>query len=193
MKHFFDIGGNIGQTFDWLQTLPHNYNDYTIWVFEPSPRHHAQLIEKCKQMSSIYNIKLCPFGIGAHTGTARFYEKDDLLGDSFESYIASDHEVTNINQGYEVIAPIVSLTDFIYESTSENDEIVLDIDTEGSEYPILNSLLRDITLIKRIKKIIVEFHYIKDRERFMTKKQYEDAFAKAGIDLTIRGFFNDKD
>ena len=74
-KHFFDVGGNIGQTFDWLATLSNDYSDHIIWIFEPSPRHYARLIAKCKEMSNKYKIKLCPFGLGGKTEIARFFEK----------------------------------------------------------------------------------------------------------------------
>lgn len=188
MKHFFDIGGNKGQTFDWLRTLSNDCRDHIFWIFEPSPRHHEQLIKKCSEMSEKYNIKLCPFGIGETTGTKLFYEKDDLLGDSFEDYIASDHEVHNIRQGYDVISAIISLPEFILQYTNINDEIILDIDAEGSEFAILESLIKNQDALIRVKKIIVEFHYINNTERFMTREQIESKIKKANIDLTIRGY-----
>ena len=48
MKHFLDIGGNNGQTFDYLDTLDRSFKDHTFWVFEPSPRHFDSLLKKCK-------------------------------------------------------------------------------------------------------------------------------------------------
>ena len=60
MKHFFDIGGNHGQTFDYLETLDKSYKDHIFWVFEPSPRHYEKLLEKCKSMAGQYEIKVCP-------------------------------------------------------------------------------------------------------------------------------------
>ena len=82
MKHFFDIGGNNGQTFDYLATLDKSYRDHTFWVFEPSPRHFHSLLEKCKSMAGEYKINVCPFGIGGKSGVRTFFEKDDLMGDS---------------------------------------------------------------------------------------------------------------
>lgn len=187
-KHFFDIGGNIGQTFDWLATLPHDYSDHIIWVFEPSPRHYHRLIEKCKQMSGKYTIKLCPFGLGGKTETLTFYEKDDDKGDSFEPWLASDHEVTNIHQGYEVVASIVSLPEFILNMTKPGDEIVLDIDAEGSEYAILDALLKNEEALSRVTQIIAEFHHIKNTERFTDKATLEKTFKAKNIHIIIRGF-----
>lgn len=187
-KHFFDVGGNIGQTFDWLATLPHDYSDHIMWVFEPSPRHYAKLIEKCKQMSSKYTIKLCPFGLGGKTETKTFFEKDDDKGDSFEAWLASDHEVTNISQGYEVVASVVSLPEFILEATQPEDEIMLDIDAEGSEYAMLEALIQNPEALKRVKEMIVEFHHIKDPEQAEKKRRIEETLQRAHIKLLVRGF-----
>jgi FkbM family methyltransferase len=187
-KHFFDIGGNIGQTFDWLATLPHDYSDHIIWVFEPSPRHYAKLIAKCRAMSGKYKIKLCPFGLGGKTETVTFFEKDDDKGDSFEPWLASDHEVKNVSFGYEVVASVVSLPEFIKTVTGPDDEVVLDIDAEGSEYAMLEALLKDKKALARVTWVIAEFHHVKNTERFMSKDDIEEGFAKRKIPLTLRGF-----
>ena len=187
-KHFFDVGGNIGQTFDWLATLPHDYSDHTIWVFEPSPRHYTKLITKCKEMSKKYTIKLCPFGLGGKNDTITFYEKDDDKGDSFETWLKSDHEVTNIHQGYEVVASMISLPEFILKVTEPGDEVVLDIDSEGSEYPMLEALVKNPEPMKRVTEIIAEFHHIKNPERFMSKDELKAEIAKHNIKLLMRGF-----
>lgn len=186
-KHFFDIGGNIGQTFDWLATLPHDYSDHTMWVFEPSPRHFAKLIAKCREMSPKYTIKLCPFGLGGKTETLTFFEKDDDKGDSFQSWLASDHEVKNITQGYEVVASMVSLPDFILRSTNDGDDIVLDIDAEGSEYAMLDSLLKNLDALQRVREIYVEFHFIKDMDPKREKETLCEALSSHNITVHTRG------
>lgn len=187
-KHFFDIGGNIGQTFDWLATLPHDYSDHVIWIFEPSPRHFGKLIEKCEQMSKKYEIKLCPFGLGGKTEILKFYEKDDDKGDSFEPWLASDHEVTNVSHGYEVMASVISLPEFILLATGKDDTVFLDIDAEGSEYPMLEALLNNKEALGRIEGIIAEFHLIKNPDRYMNKEDLVEEFKKNNIEITARGF-----
>ena len=36
--HFFDIGANIGQTFDDFLTKTTAFDGWDVWCFEPSPR-----------------------------------------------------------------------------------------------------------------------------------------------------------
>ena len=187
-KHFFDIGGNVGQTFDWLDTQDDNCSDNLMWIFEPSPRHFEKLIQKCKDKANTYKINLCPFGLGKETTTVKFFEKDDTMGDSFEEWTRSDHDVNNIHNGYTVIGSIVSLPEFILTNTAEDDKIFLDIDTEGSEYGMLESLLDNEEALKRVYKVIVEFHHISRPERFLSKEELVKRFSDKGIDIIHRGF-----
>ena len=176
-KHFFDIGGNTGQTFDYLDTLDRSYKDHKFWIFEPSPRHYSKLLEKCNSKANEYDIHICPFGIGGQTGIRHFREKDDPMGDSFQPWLASDHEVFDVNNGYTVHASVVSLPEFIINNTNPEDKIVLDIDTEGSEYEMLEALMEIPAAYNRITEIMVEWHHVKP-ENMVTSPEAFDAFCK---------------
>lgn len=187
MKHFFDIGGNAGQTFDYLATLPRDYRDHKFWVFEPSPRHFAKLLEKCRQMAHAYDICVCPFGIGGTTGIKQFREKDDPLGDSFMPWLASDHIVHDVDNGYQVLSAVISLPEFILAQTSKNDRIVLDIDAEGSEYEILAALTTVPSAWSRVSEIMVEWHHIGEKTLPITHEHLSALCAQHKIPLTHRG------
>ena len=187
MKHFFDIGGNEGQTFDYLATLDRSYKDHKFWVFEPSPRHFAKLLEKCKAFSDQYNIQVCPFGLGGKTEIRVFHEKDDLMGDSFQEWTASDHETHNANNGYVVHSSLVSIREFILSHTAETDTIVLDIDTEGSEYDMLLDLLSDYRVWNRVTEVMVEWHHIKNPPISMNPKKFTEICNVAGVKVVNRG------
>jgi FkbM family methyltransferase len=187
MKHFFDIGGNHGQTFDYLDTLDSSYTDHKFWVFEPSPRHFAPLLEKCKSFSDKYDIQVCPFGVGGKTEIREFREKDDYMGDSFQEWHASDHEVFNINNGYKVFASIISLPEFIMTYTSPGDTIVLDIDTEGSEYEIMRALLDNPKALSRVNEIMVEWHHVEKQVVTVTPNEVTTVCKDLGIGIVHRG------
>lgn len=187
MKHFFDIGGNNGQTFDYLRTLNNSYKDYLFWIFEPSPRHYEKLLKKCAEMASTYKINICPFGLSSRTEIRHFMEKDDLMGDSFHEKLRSDHEVTNVDNGYKVMASVVSITEFILKHTLPNDQIVLDIDTEGSEYEILNDLISSDVVSNRITEIMVEWHFIEESDMIITPDELTQFCNSKNIRITHRG------
>jgi FkbM family methyltransferase len=188
MKHFFDIGANVGQTFDWLATQPHDYRDHQFWCFEPSPRHFAALIEKCRvQSAKGYRINLCPFGISGATEFVRFFEKDDPKGDSFEAWTASDHSPKNVTAGYAVMAATRSLSETIMALTDPGDTVVLDIDAEGAEYAMLLDL-NGHEAMSRVRRILVEFHFIAGRDCPESKKALVECYSRHGLQLEVRGF-----
>lgn len=187
MKHFFDIGGNHGQTFDFLETLDRSYTDHKFWVFEPSPRHFAALLDKCKSVSDKYDITICPFGIGGKTEVRQFLEKDDYMGDSFQEWHASDHECFNVDNGYKVFSYIVNLPEFIMKHTNYGDSITLDIDTEGSEYEIMRALIDNPIALSRVKEIMVEWHHVKDDALVITPEEVTKVCRNIGIKVVHRG------
>ena len=117
MNHFFDIGANVGQTFDDYLCKTNKYDGYTVWCFEPSPRHVPALMNKAVENSKRYTINVCPFGLRGRITVSKFYQKDDPRGDSFESYLASDHETKNMEYGYAIYSPAIGIADFIKSST----------------------------------------------------------------------------
>lgn len=158
MNHFFDVGAFKGTTLTDFLSKTSDYDGWTVWCFEPSPRHLAELIETAKQFIDRYKIKICPFGIAAWMGPHIFYEKDDPMGDSFEESLASDHPTNNLNPGYQLLAPCLSLGYLCRYHLQEQDRIVVKLDCEGSEYGILESLSHYTP--PQITKIFVEWHTI---------------------------------
>ena len=183
MKHFLDIGGHHGETFDFLNG---RYRDHVFWIFEPSPRHYAKLLDKCKQMSKKYDIRICPFGIGGRTGLRVLFEKDDSMGDSLHAWTASDHVPRNVSNGYTIFVSVIALANFILTFTNPEDEIVLDIDAEGEEYEILSSLIHCDAAVRRVTEVMVEWHRIREAKR-VTPREFSRFCAARSMKLTNRG------
>lgn len=161
MNHFFDVGANIGQTFDDYLVGNNKHDGWKIWCFEPSVRHFPQLIAKIDAVKSRYSVVLCPFGIGGENTTAEFFPKIDPRGDSFERYLYCNPPtpVVNLSAGYELVFPMVSLPEFILRHTAPNDVIELKLDCEGGEFTALPALLNYPEALRRISTFFVEFHH----------------------------------
>ena len=164
MNHFFDIGANIGQTFDDYLSRTPDYDGWTVWCFEPSPRHLSQLRIKCEQMASTgrWKIKLCPFGVSDIAGTSRLYEKLDPRGDSlYDIHSVAGQFVHNAEHGVDIRVNSTGIVTLLY-GISSSDEVVMKIDAEGSEYPIVKRIihaLRDFhEPIPKITKMLIEWH-----------------------------------
>jgi FkbM family methyltransferase len=184
-KHFFDVGANNGQTLpDYLAKTP-EFDGWDVWCFEPSPRHLPHLMERLSrpEYATRYNLHLCPFGFRGKDGIIPFYTKDDPRGDSFESYLASDHETKNMRYGYDLHCPAYDAGDFIVNNTEKGDMVVLKLDCEGSEYELLSSLLGNPIALTRIDEILVEWHSINPAEPVFGEKTLTKAFDALGITL----------
>lgn len=160
MKHFFDVGANIGSTFDWYLFKTTDYDNCYIWCFEPSPRHIDHLRVKCRSIMDhnyhSFKIAVCSFGLSNFTGFSRLYETTDMLGDSLLP--------TGYERRIELMCGVVDTAEFIKKNIPAEDRVVLKIDTEGSEVQIVDSILRS-EVKSRIEKVMIEFH--KDTENEM--------------------------
>jgi len=162
MIHFFDIGANIGQTFDdyLLQTAA--FDGGTIWCFEPSPRHISALREKCEQMATAghhWRINICPFGLSDRTGWQRVFEKNDPRGDSFFSELyLNQHYIDNRETSVSSIGMVHNIGYFILSNILPPDRLTIKIDAEGSEFPILECLLLFPDIWPTIDCLLVEWH-----------------------------------
>jgi FkbM family methyltransferase len=162
MNYFLDIGANVGQTFDQFLSKDSRFDGWKVGCFEPSPRHLQALIEKAKEYKHRYEITVSTFGVGGVSSPLEIYEKDDPMGDSFFPVLISDHETINRDNGIHIVPFKASISDLL-SGASEDDYVVLKIDAEGSEYEILEELLR--TKPKCVKEIFVEFHTIGEIHR----------------------------
>ncbi len=164
MKHFFDVGAHIGQTFNWLPQTA-EYDGYHIWCFEPSIRHLGALRQRCLDVKAGHErgweITICPFALSNKTGWTSFYEKNDHFGDSLfpELYVFNDY-VANSPTAPKILCPTINAADFITREIPPIDRIVMKIDAEGSEYDILESVLGSPDASAHIEKFILEFHGI---------------------------------
>jgi len=184
MNHFFDIGANVGQTFtDYLNKHP-EYDGWTVWCFEPSPRNLPGLFKEVQAQQERYRIRICPFGISGATGLMRFYMKsDDCRGDSFFHHLESDHVATNMETQFDLYCATHGISDFILTQTAPGEQIVLKLDSEGSEYATLLALLANPEALARVTEIHVEWHGIKPGDRREQAGILDYAYRQAGKPL----------
>ncbi len=188
-RHFLDIGSNVGQTFDWVATQPHDYRDHLWSCFEPSPRQFSALLAKVEERASKgYRVRVCPFAVAGRNAIVPLFEKDDALGDSLHAWTESDHSPTNRPIGYMLMVATRSLSSVILELTSADDVVVLDIDAEGAEYEMLLNLAAAPDALRRVKRILCEFHHVKGRDCAQRKAELIAFYASKGLEIECRGF-----
>jgi FkbM family methyltransferase len=173
VRYFYDIGANVGQTFDWFLSQ-NDYADHHIVCFEPSPRHYQALLQNVlKWRGCFQGVTLCPFAVTGAQGTSGFYETESPLADSLDPTMRRClHRFDNI------IVATIPLAYFIQRHTKFDDRIEIKIDAEGAEYDILEQLLR-CEERERVHTIHVEWHG--DDNPWFRRDQIERAMRKYGI------------
>jgi FkbM family methyltransferase len=182
MNYFFDIGANIGQTFDDYLLKTNEYDGWEVFCFEPSPRHMAGLLRKAKEVGDRFNVTIFPCAVSEFSFPHELFEKVDPRGDSLQLKLWQGEFVPNRVAPYRVIAQCVTLPQLISRCSTEGDTLVVKLDCEGAEYGILRSLLADPYALSRISKLMVEFHKIEtdsNESRAEEERLFEE-FKKLG-------------
>ena len=151
----------------WLTSLLEKYKEKNILLVEPVP-YNIQLLRK--NTSNYKNIKIETSAISGKVGTQKFYfvkpESVKSLGKHWASGIGSfnkQHILNHKNKRFKVEDSDIEEIEIQYltflnliEKYSISTIDMLQIDVEGAEFEILNSINFNQILIK---KIIFEFKH----------------------------------
>lgn len=164
MKHFLDVGANTGQTFGDFLLSRGEFDGATVWCFEPSPRHVQALMARVAEVRQRYAaVEVCAYGLGATTGEAVFYLKDDPRGDSFWAWTRTDHEPRNVAT---IRTACIGIVPWLQAHTAPADDVTLKLDCEGAEHGIMLALLNGpADALGRVREVLVEWHEVQGRER----------------------------
>lgn len=170
MKCFIDGGANLGQAYD---SFSEKYPDRDFFLYEINSHCLETLRNKC---DGLENVKVINKGLYSEQKTLDVYSMNP------EWYEHSNQGVSliekhNSNQYTSQIVDTVECVDIyplITELNEKYDDIVLKLDIEGSEYPVIKRLLEHPDLSK-ISEIYVEWHaqYSNELEDFLGLKKQD--------------------
>jgi len=153
----FDVGANIGQSIEFYRSV---YPDSLIHSFEPLTNAFQICAEKSNDRTFCYNL-----GLSDYTGTAVFYESilqemsSLVLPVSHSRYSMVKAAILGVSASemYKKIEILVDTLDEVILKLSINQIMLLKIDTEGSEYEVLQGAERSLS--KRVFLCIqIEVH-----------------------------------
>lgn len=163
MKNIFlDCGSNIGQGFEHFKQI---YGDsYEYHLYEPNPNCFSILVSK---YGNINNVFLNNKAVFINNTQLKFYFTDDFSegGSIVEKHNNNYYDNNKVNS---ILVDCIDIN-LLIDQYDSNDNIVLKLDVESSEYDIIEYLIETKTIFK-LNKIYCEFHsqYMKDE----TKKKY---------------------
>ena len=142
---FLDVGCHTGQTLDAV--TKYKYDFRTIYGFEPMPRQCAHLLRAYRTFP---NVQVFDYGLGDHTGITTLYGSNER----FESSIyAEKSDVATIDQ---TACTIVEASNWFQRNLTEDDVVIMKINAEGSEIPIMNNLI-DSGQVWKIYNVMLDF------------------------------------
>jgi FkbM family methyltransferase len=184
MKTLLDIGCNTLGGYDHLQ----QYEDITgseirkIFV-EPNPECWLKIH---KRLTKISNAILIKKAVSRTTGIIELLTRADIQEDIAATIKGKDYLVGSLSKcnmfvddfnSYQIES--TTIKDIIDEYNIIPEETILKIDAEGAEYDILDEIVRNNFIFK---KIYCEFHIYNDNDNLM-KRSLSDQLAEKNITL----------
>ncbi len=143
MTVFLDCGSHNGHTLEEV-TKP-QYDFDLIIGFEPMPREYLELVER---FGKTPRVRLYNFGLSDRTGSAPVYGTNDNLGASLFA-AKNDVEPDVITE-----CDFVEASEFVRQL--ESDDVILKLNCEGAEVPILHNLI-DTGAIHRLRNVMIDW------------------------------------
>lgn len=168
---FIDLGTNFGQGFLYFQKFFRQINFEYILV-EPNPNLKIHIKNLIEEKGGSKKIKFINKAAYINNGSKKFYglvEDSKRLGTSDGGSLLNEHntKLYRVNKNKAITVKTFNFINYL-KKLKKYDNIIIKMDIEGSEYKVLERLIKNINEIRNIKHIFLEFH-----SRFMVKNKKE--------------------
>ena len=154
-KVFLDCGANNGCSVRMFRGLYDKEEEYEIFSFEPNPVFDEWFED--------LEVNLIKKAVWVKDEDLTFYQIENRTygkqsgGSTLNKIKARSHKHVII---HEIKVQAIDFSAWLTDNFDPDDEIILKMDIEGSEYKVLNKMIDDET-IKYIDKLYIEFHWQK--------------------------------
>lgn len=179
-KVFVDCGTNLGIV---LNRFIHELPDHDFYAFEPNKDLIPSIHRQVEQAPHSPRVEISHSAVWTHDGTI-----DLFLGHHESSTVMPGKRVPPMyDQQIDYSAPVpVPATDFsswLRRTVTADDHVVVKMDIEGAEYPVLSKLLTDGT-INLISVLYIEWHY--DRFPAMSRADHDQVANAISAHVDVR-------
>jgi FkbM family methyltransferase len=184
---FLDLGTHYGQGLEQFHKRFHMDETWKIYTFEANPVTYDIYVKQ--HLNKIANVNAQNKAVSDHNGTITvnletpLNEGDTGQGTSIISieewnpWGLADDGPDNTHFNRQVEVPCFDFSDFIRETFSKDDNLIIKMDIEGSEYDVLDKMIADGT-IEYVNHISVEWHSRFFRNVEQTKKREAELLKK---------------
>jgi FkbM family methyltransferase len=164
---FIDCGSNVGQGFQFFSRY-YKLENFDYILFEPNPN-CFRILEKNLKNFGHGRIELREKAVGVFDSKVDFYGISDLQGGqlSVGGTTLQAHNSKYFAQPTKSDLQVesISFSKLLLKVSDQYDCIIVKLDIEGGEYPILEDL-REKKLLGKIETLFIEFHsqYMSENE-----------------------------
>ncbi|MFE7837352.1 FkbM family methyltransferase [Streptomyces sp. NPDC057474] len=179
-KVFVDCGTNLGIV---LNRFIHELPDHDFYAFEPNENLMPSIRRQVEQAAHSPRVEISHSAVWTHDGTI-----DLFLGHHESSTVMPGKRVPPMyDQQIDYSAPVsVPATDFsswLRRTVTADDHVVVKMDIEGAEYPVLTKLLADGT-INLVSVLYIEWHF--DRFPAMSRADHDQVANAVSACVDVR-------
>ena len=151
-KVLVDIGGHIGESISSLYQQVDDAAKYQIFSFEPHPIAFKQLTQNSQQLK---NVQLINKAMGPADEIVPFYLGYSNCGEGSTTLLGKKTGAIEYSQPVNI--EMVDIYQWFQENIYPDDFVVVKINIEGGEYPLLVRML-DTQLLNQISRLYVQLH-----------------------------------
>ncbi len=179
-KVFIDCGTNLGIV---LNRFIHELPDHDFYAFEPNPDLLSSIHAQVAQAAPAPRVEISQSAVWTQDGTI-----DLFLGHHESSTVMPGKRVPpmydqQIDYDAPVSVPAIDFSAWLHRTVAPDDQVVVKMDIEGAEYPVLRKLLSDGT-IGRLSVLYIEWHY--DRFPAMNRADHDQVLAAVSAHVDVR-------
>ena len=156
-KIFIDCGAWNGLSVKFFMDNIPGWKEYEMYVFECNEK-LLENIEKLKKEYDADNMTIINKAVWVNDDHIEFYLGG--VGFSESSSLIKEKKTGNIDVGHPVRDPCVDLSKWITDNFDIDDYILLKMNIEGAEYPVLRKMVNNNS-IKYINNLYAAWHHKK--------------------------------
>jgi FkbM family methyltransferase len=184
-KVFIDIGAHLGQSVKRFYKEVDDADCYEIFCFEPEKKTFEVLSDR---LGKFKNVTLINKAAAIKDGTMPFFvgrHNQNEGGTIFEGKVTGGVDYKNAQ-----MVESIDFSKWLKENVSEDDYVVIKINAEGGEYPIMGSLLiNNITHL--IDQIYIQLHAHKFKQG-KTRQDFQKIESAFWNEAKCEKFFKNK-
>lgn len=179
-KVFIDCGTNLGIV---LNRFIHELPDHDFYAFEPNKDLIPSIHRQVEQAPHSPRVEISHSAVWTHDGTI-----DLFLGHHESSTVMPGKRVPpmydqQIDYSVPLPVPATDFSSWLRRTVTADDHVVVKMDIEGAEYPVLTKLLTDET-INLISVLYIEWHY--DRFPAMSRADHDQVATAVSACVDVR-------